>query len=268
MSVTNTDPENLRRYLLGQQPEEEERRMEERLLQEDELSELAESVEEELLIEHFQGKLPEGRDLVHRLSASAAGRRRVELAQAVAQAIPGEPAVAPPEPSPAAEVIPIRRPFFDRPTVRTAMAIAAALVGVVVGIRVLTPLPSSAPKQAQVASTRGVEPPPAQITLPLSGTRSGEESLKVLDLRPEQTRAELKLPLKGETCPSCQVSLTREDGSQVPHHWKVDQGSLVILVRAADLPAGVYGVKVQGVREGEPDLLGDVQLQVSRSKSK
>jgi hypothetical protein len=249
MSVTNTDPENLRRYLLGQQPEEEESRMEERLLQEDELSELAESVEEELLIEHFQGKLPEGRDLVHRLSASAAGRRRVELAQALAQAMPSR--VSPSQPS---------------WRVILPAAVAAALVGVVVGIHVIPP--PSLPPGHTVVHGKQVEPPPARIPLSLSGTRSGEESLKVLDIRPEQTRAELKLLLNGETCPSCQVSLTREDGSQVPHDWKVDQGNLIVLVRAADLPAGVYEVKVQGVREGEPDLLGDVQFQVSRSKSK
>jgi hypothetical protein len=277
MRVTNTDPEDLRRYLLGQLPEEEAERMEARLLEDDEVSALA---EEELLIEHFRGELPEGRDLVSRLSASEAGRRRVADAQALVQAIAlAEKAKTPAEPTPPAEAEPKPasevRPFRERPAVRAALAgslAAALLVGIGLGLRVRTPVPPS-PGHPVVTSTRStrVEPLPALFILALSGVRSGGGTLPRLDLAPEKTRIELKLPLEGETFPSYQVSLTREDGSQVPHAVKTDvPGFLVVPVRAADLPDGVYGVKVHGIpRQGEPDLLGDVQFEVvRRSKSK
>lgn len=249
MRVMNTDPEDLRRYLLGQLAEEEAERMEARLLEDDEVSELAEIVEEELLVEHFQGKLPEGRDLVDRLRASAAGRLRVELAQALAQAMPSK-----------------GRPSHPYRRVLLPAAIAAALVGVVFGIRVLTHQ-APPPGQTIIASTQ-VELPPAVLTLALSGPRSGGGAIPQLDLAPEKTRVELRLKNE-ETYPSYQVSLTREDGSQVPHDWKVAPGFLVVLVRAADLPAGIYGVKATGLpRQGETELLGEVLFKVvRRSKS-
>lgn len=252
MSVMNTDAEDLRRYLLGQLPEEEAERMEARLLEDDEVSALAESIEGELLIEHFRGELPEGRDLVDRLRASASGRDRVELARALAGAMP--------KPGP------IRR--YWGPVLPAA--IAAALVGVVVGI-VRTPPPPAPGRLAQAPVSRAVELPPTVIPLSLITLR-GEETVPSFPLDPEQTRVELRLRLpEGETSPSYRVALRREDGTLV-QSWKVlpSQGFLVVTAQAMNLPAGRYEVEVREVpSQGEPELLGEKRFDVvRRPKSK
>jgi len=255
MSVTTTDPENLRRYLLGQQPEAEAERMEALLLEDDELSTLAESVEEELLVEHFRGELPEGRDLVDRLSASAAGRRRIELARAVAAAMPAKG--RPPARS-------LWRTFVPA-------AAAAALVGVVVGLGHLhgpiPPPPIPPPPIPPPYTQPGDEPPPVVLNLPLITLRGEEETLPSLVLGKATTRAELRLRLQsGEAYPDYRVSISREGGGTVPHGLKVLPGFLVVLLRAADLPTGVYEVAARGVpNQGEPELLGDVRFNVVRS---
>ncbi len=254
MSVMNTDAEDLRRYLLGQLPEEEAERMEARLLEDAELGELSDGVEEELLIEHFRGELPEGRDLAVRLSASGAGRGRIELARALAEAMP--------KPSP------IRRYW------RAALpaAAAAALVGVVVGLglyhRPAPPPSQGVQAQAQAPVPHAVEPPPAVLSLTLITLRGAEEAIPSLALAPGQTRAELRLRLSaGETYSSCRVSLRREDGTPVRQSCQALPGLLIVTLRAEDLPAGRYEVEARGVpSQGEPEeLLGEKRFDVVRS---
>jgi len=81
------DYEALRRFLLGELSEEEADRIEERVLADDELFELACAAEERILDDCAHGKLrrAECDRLAARLARSKGGRERVELARALAK---------------------------------------------------------------------------------------------------------------------------------------------------------------------------------------
>ncbi len=85
MRPNPTDDELLRSYLLGELPEEEADRLEQRLLAEDELFELSEAVEADLLAACARGELaPAERERVQqRLASSPRGRERLALAHAL-----------------------------------------------------------------------------------------------------------------------------------------------------------------------------------------
>src|SRR5436305_5439257 len=133
MSETS-DYEDLRRYLLGQQPEEEADRLERRLLLDEDLFELAEAAEADLLDECARGELAPTlcEPLTRRLAASPGGRVRLARARGLAAALaagPAIPAIATrPTPPP---VPPFWHPgFLARPAVR--FALAAGLAGLIV----------------------------------------------------------------------------------------------------------------------------------------
>jgi hypothetical protein len=134
MHEPDDDARRLERYLLGQLPEEESDRLEERLLAEDDLFELAEAVEGDLLAAWAAGEL-EGaeREAAARLATSPRGRRAAALARGLAmtareEAVWGAPAAA--APGEGAPVVPFRPgPAPVRPLLRLALAasLAAAL---------------------------------------------------------------------------------------------------------------------------------------------
>lgn len=130
--LTDRDDDLLRRHLLGELPEEESARLEERLLAEDDLFELAEAVEADLLAD-AAGPGPQ-RPAVARLAATERGRRAAilgrDLATTAASTAPATAAAAPGEAGPVV--------FFParRPAVRLALrlALAAGLTAAVLGV--------------------------------------------------------------------------------------------------------------------------------------
>ena len=82
------DYETLRRYLLDQEPEEEADRLEQRMLADDELFELACAAEDEILDDCVRGRLrrAECDGLAARLAKSQAGHERIALARTLAKA--------------------------------------------------------------------------------------------------------------------------------------------------------------------------------------
>ncbi len=79
---TDRDDDLLRRHLLGELPEEEAMRLEERLLLEDDLFELAEAVEADLVADAAEGGLAAAeRQALTPLAATARGRRAAALAR-------------------------------------------------------------------------------------------------------------------------------------------------------------------------------------------
>jgi hypothetical protein len=85
MRQNPTDDELLRSYLLGELPEPEADRLEQRLLAEDELFDLLEALEAELLAASSRGELaPAERERVfRRLASSPEGRERLALAHSL-----------------------------------------------------------------------------------------------------------------------------------------------------------------------------------------
>jgi hypothetical protein len=257
------DPPDLRRYLLGQLPEEEERGLEARLLADPELFELAEATEAEILDEHFRGELSaadpaNGQGLLDRLSASPAGRRRIALAQGLA-AITARPALA--------EVVPFRPRLLARPAVRAALA--AALVGAAVAVWQLFPAApiSPPPTPARVEKTARISPAPQAEAPPLvfplsSDTLRGEGTrLPALTIPAAATRVELSLSLSpAETSTAYDVSLRRE-GEAVwgPRRFPAPRppgAPLAVRLPASALAAGTYELEVRGVApDGKTELV-------------
>jgi anti-sigma factor RsiW len=105
--MTDTESETIDRYLLGQLPEAECHRLEERLLADPELFETAEAAEDELIDRYARGEMEpdERRQLERRLLGSERIRERIAFAKALA----ARTAALRDDPRPAAEVLPRRR---------------------------------------------------------------------------------------------------------------------------------------------------------------
>jgi hypothetical protein len=235
MSLTTTDHEELKRYLLGElggQPEEEVERLEARLLAEDELFELAQAVETDLLVDHFRGKSGEDcRELLSRLAASPAGLRRIGIAQGLAAAVSPAPVAAP--------VLPFPKPIFSRPRVRAALAAAAAVIVLSIGIWKREPIPLH----------------PAQLTVAVESLRGEGQALPEVHPVPRQS-VELRLDLKaGEPFASYGVSIRKEGQGTVwgPERLAAPRPGEPLVLAAGDLPSGTYEVEIQGFRRAGGD---------------
>jgi hypothetical protein len=271
MSATSpTDPFDLRKYLLGQLPEEEERGLEARLLEDPELFELAEATEAEILDEYFRGELTaadpaEGQGLLDRLSASPAGRRRIALARGLAAitATPARPELA--------EVLPFRPRLLARPAMQAALA--AALVGAAVAVWQLYPgapttksarveRPAAITKTARIVPSPQPEVPPFVCNLSLDTLRGGGEQLKVIPIPAAATRVELRLPLSpAETSAAYEVTLRREgEATWGPRRLAAPRPAgtpLAVRLPASALAAGTYELEVRGVApDGSTELVG------------
>ncbi len=157
--------ELLRQYLLGKLETEESNFLEERLLREEELLEMAEAVEADLLDGYAHGRLaPEEREQVgHRLASSPRGRLRLALIQGLGT-IAEETAE-----EKDGRVIPFRPPFqpdrrklsrFER-----AAAMAAMLTVAVLGswLAVQTPEPVRPPQVAEQIPAPAAPPASAPL---------------------------------------------------------------------------------------------------------
>ncbi len=118
------DAERLERHLLGGLSEEESAALEERLLAENELFELAEAVEADLVAAHARGELRgAAAEAAARLAATPRGRRAAAMDRDLARLAGESPAVLPFRPRAAAAPL--------RPALRLALAAClAAAVGV------------------------------------------------------------------------------------------------------------------------------------------
>jgi hypothetical protein len=245
MSLTTTDYEDLKRYLLGGQPEEEEKRLEARLLAEDDLFELAQATETDLLVEHFRGG-PAAEDcqgLLGRLAASPAGRRRIELARGMAAACGTVRR---------GRILRFPLPrLFSRPAVRASLA--AALVGLVVVVWQLERPHALLPPQAlalEVSTLRSDEPAPPELQLAAG------------------IPVELRLALPAEEpFVSYGVSIRKEGGGTVwgPKRLPAPHSGAPLIVEAGDLPGGTYEVEIRGFRrEGGTEDVGFLSFRVVR----
>ena len=122
MRQNQMDDELLRSYLLGELPEPEADRLEQRLLAEDELFDLMEALEAELLAASSRGELaPAERERVlRRLASSPQGRERLALAKALNTVADGPSKKAP------SPILPFRRRAATPKAVFQWAALAAA----------------------------------------------------------------------------------------------------------------------------------------------
>lgn len=164
--MRSDDEERLKRFLLGELPEPETERVERRLLEDDELFELAEALEWELLEDCALGRLaPEEEERVMaRLASTPQGRRRLALAGSLAAAARERSRETE---ATTGQIVPFprRRPPEARARRWAALAAAVllALLGVWLGIRQLgTGAGDAAPEmEARQAPAPPLPEPPA-----------------------------------------------------------------------------------------------------------
>jgi len=163
MRQNSSDDELLRSYLLGNLPEPEADRLEERLLADDELFDLVEALEAELLAACSRGELaPAERERVlRRLASSPQGRERLALAHSLNKVADGLPQRA------------VVVPFRSRATPKAVFQWAAMAAGLllVAGLSWFswqTPRegnsPPLIPQEGKTSENRVVPPPPAPVT--------------------------------------------------------------------------------------------------------
>jgi hypothetical protein len=292
------DDEILKLYLLGTLDEEQADNLEQRLLRESDLFELAEAVEGDLLAAAARRELApaERGRVLRRLASSPQGRARYALVRGLVshrkERVP-------------AEVVAFQ--LLSRPWGRAAVAAAgmafvvgglwlATLMGVSDAVlvdigrpavsaagpqspapavppadRIAQHAPVPAPSPAPPENRTRPEPDPWVIQLALSTLRGPGEESRPLVIPRDRQRVEIRLPLlPGEPSTSFAAILRNAStGEEIRRAERlaaqeVDGQDMVILsVPAADLVPGTYEVEVRGIENEEDQLLGKPTFEVA-----
>jgi hypothetical protein len=236
MALSNHDQTRIREYLLGRLSEEEQEKIEERLMVEDDLFEELEISKGELIEEYGAGELDEKEHQWfggHYLSTPE-GKRRYTFTTAL-------DGLEPPTPSPAP--LPTLRKrivsfFIER---RWATAGAAALL-LLIGASALLYR----------------SPPPAYLAVNLSSnfaSRSpGSKQYQKISLRPNvgEVRISLKLPESATARSSYRVVLDDQINTTTVTPVSHDANSVSVVIPAKQLPPGLYGLSLYGIQaDGE-----------------
>ena len=254
---------DLRAYLLGQASEAQAARLEARLLDDDELFQILESVEDELFDDHARGRLNSADRQRFEARYGAHGERQ-RFAHAFAKRVDGAPDLA------------AIRPPSSQPR-WIPMAAAAAML-ILVGGLVLVRRPASAPTEARTPSTPRLTPAPeprvAVFALALGASRA-VASPETVTLRRETSALELRIRLNpADRYDSYQMDLRASaTDTSVWHgdnlHAADARGDLVVVatVPATAVPDGAYELTVRGSRAGSPspEDLGFVSVKVART---
>lgn len=260
MTPENQDDELLRSYLLGKLPDEDADRLEERLLADENLFDLAEAVELDLLAAADRGgiKPAEREEILRKLAASPRGRERLALARSL-NILADEKAVE-------RTVVPFprRAPSFPPPAIHW-MALAASLT-MVVGLGLFAWINrGNAPVAPVTISHRGQTPAPtpqpsptpspappstAMVMVSLMTTRGETAPVEKLTLSPATQIAEIQIDAEGLDATKSFSMVIRRGGEKI---WNQSGlrittlkwgPALVAKVAAQSLKAGKYEVAV------------------------
>jgi hypothetical protein len=262
---TLNDEDRLRSYLLGLMNEDQADEIEQRLLAEGALFELAEAVEGDLLTAALAGELPSPQrgHLLRRLTASRGRRETLALARGLAAVV--RDARSP-------DGISLRP--LERPAVRAAALAASLAMAVGVYQLVTTTAVPGTEKGANTIAQALPQPDPAPLLLQLAltGVRSGGSGSPHLEIpagSPREVR--LQLPLdSGETSTSFAVTArnaaTREVVAAYPKITARDTGgrrTIALSLSSGRLhPGGVYEIEVRGIGPAGDELLGKPTFKV------
>lgn len=245
MTTIEQDDVLLRRYLLGELPEEETEAVEERLLHEDGLFELAEAVEGDLLAACARGELSQAEQerIQWRLASTPSGRSSLALAGDLTTVSKEFPAYRP-----EAKVLPFPRRVFQavrRHSVAASLFLMVALGGVAWQMshpEVYTDIEidSSTPQ------TRGADDSTLAYTVPKGNG--------------------LALRLKLEEEPSKRFTVVVRHGGEEIHRQKIDLAQNIdtpILLEADEAPAGYY--EIDAIPENAPNEPIHLSLRLTRN---
>ena len=288
--------ELLRRFLLDKLEDEERSLLEERLLREEDLLELAEAIEADLLDDYAHDRLaPEEREQVaQRLASSPQGRLRLALIRGlveIANEIPNEKN---------GRVLPFLKKVISRPEIRAAVAVAATLV-IAVNLHHWIPVPpvppSSEPEkvfhqawnppapsdwihdeepdgETRIA-TEPAPPPAAPLVIQLAlSTLRGEEEIPIVNVPPGTERVQLHILLdEADKDPyESFQAVVRGEGPERQvsglEPGKIEGRWTLVLDLDSKLPDGPYEVEVSGVNAaGDVEYLTTKELEITRNAS-
>jgi hypothetical protein len=249
----------LRAYLLGQATEDEAVRLEGRLLEDDELYQVIESIEDDLFDDHARGRL-EPADRARFEARYGTDGERQRFARVLSTRVDG-----------ASPVLTFRpKPAWRRWAPLAAAAAIVIAFGAVFIERQIAPAPAApgppvlAPAASDVtfALTLGASRAAAEPTVLTIGPSVGAIQLRVR-LNPADRFETYTVDLRVS---STDTQAWRSDDL----HATIDNGDLVIAARvpAGAVPDGAYELSVRGVRAGAAagagEDLGFVPLKVVR----
>lgn len=291
----------LRRYLLEELPQEQADEVESRLLADDELFELAEAVEAELLASAARGELaPAAREhVLKRLASSPQGRERLAFARALNKvADEGTVVPFPSRPPASRPVVQWAAALAASLLIATGLAWYAVEkqrashakppMTVTQAEKQSHPVPPKSPEKQPSTPPAATAPVPDQVAReeepavpetvqPLGraflqlalAVQRGEGSVDQVRLTPETGVLEIQLDVATfEDLESFEVTLRKEQetvwqkSGLMPR--QLDWGSALVLeVPAADLAAGRYEIKIQGMAAtGEAEELSPLEFEV------
>jgi hypothetical protein len=240
MALTDYDQARIRQYLLGNLTGDEQEKIEERLMVEDDLFEELEISKSELIEEYRAGELnrKEKQWLEEHYLSSPEGRER----RAFTAAMDG---LALPSPRKQSLFERFRASLQHRPWVPATVAAAAVIV--VAALIIFRPQPRTAyaitlPHTLPTRSTEGTNPLPSKITLP-PNTGELRASLELPKQFPQGTRFEVQLDNQRNT----------KTVSVIEHNDKL----VTVAIPSSDVPRGEYLLKLtalmtDGTREEIP----------------
>jgi hypothetical protein len=235
MALSNNDQAQIREYLLGHLSNEDQEKIEVRLMVEDDLFDELEASKDDLIEEYSAGDLS-GKDLEwfeRNYLASPEGRQRHKLAQALDRLKRSNVAPIPPPVPERPTLIDQLRAFFNwRPWV-TVTGTAVLLLGGVttVIIRNRQPVFVSVTLASKVANRSLGAPQYPQVSL-------GSET--------DEVRFSLQLPEYATRRTGYVAELDNQTATTTFTPTVQDQGSVLVVIPATKLPPGFYALSLYG----------------------
>lgn len=235
MALSEHDHDITRRYLLGQLTDDEEQKLEERLLIEDDFLQEVELTKDELAQEYASGELTakERQWLQKNFLASPEGKQRHEFAKTFDNYVKNHRA----QHQKSTSLIERLRNFLSEPKFLTAASTAAVLV-IAIGVYwqiQRTPIPRSV-ANLTVASSQGTRS---------IGPGSGLQSVK---LREDALNLTLMLPQAVSPGSAFRVEVLSEDNvTRTFEASAQDTQSISVQIPAAQLPRGQYVATVSAI---------------------
>jgi anti-sigma-K factor RskA len=249
----------LRAYLLGQAPEADAVRLEERLLEDDELFQVLESIEDDLFDAHARGQLtPAERDQFEARYGKYGERQR--FARALAMRVSR------------GQVEPFRRRAARAYLAWAPLAAAAALILAVAVVMLVRQRPA---RQPTVLTTKDQSPAVRDVMatlLVILDTSRAAGAPTPVTFSKDASKIELRVQLHpGDRferysmelrAPATDAVLWRADSLRATD----DNGNLIVtgIVPAASMPDGLAELAVRGLRGGATEDLGFVTMKVVR----
>lgn len=232
MALTDYDQANIRQYLLGTLGDDEQQKIEERLMIEDDLFEELEISKGELIEEYQAGELnrKEQKWFEEHYLSSTEGQERQAFVAAIDYLAHQK--------SEQQKLSPFERLqsyFKTRPWVPATVATAAVIV--IAALFLFRPQQQTSyavtlPHTLPTRSTEGTNPLPSKITLP-PNTGELRASLELPKQFPQGTRFEVKLDNQSETK---SVKVVEQN-----------ERFVTVAIPATDLPRGIYLLKLTAV---------------------